>query len=238
MLSKVVSIGNRIDIVIKKARLEDADVSYPSKIYDIISNDRLVCAMPIHNNKLVLLATGTRFELYLYSTLGMYRCKAVISDRYKENNVYLFEVELLSEPEKHQRRQYYRMETLLDIKYKPFSEEEYEEYEQNGIISGTMEEKNYVNGTTVDISGGGMKFVSKEQLEPGVQLYCILTVNYLGIEYNIGIVGNILTSVSVINRSGFYEHRMEYMTINGNEREIIIKYIFEEERKKRKNRKA
>lgn len=242
MLSKVVSVGNRIDIVVAKEGQEDENenenVSYPSKICDIINDDRLACTMPVRSNKLVVLPNGMKFEMYLYSSMGMYKCMAMITDRYKENNIYLLEVELLSELEKYQRRQYYRLEVMLDIKYKKFTDDEYELYSNTGIISQSLDDRNYANGTTVDISGGGVKFVSHEQLSEDTNLYCVLKIVYLGIEYNIGIVGNIITSTSVLNRAGYYEHRMEYMTINSDEREIIIKYIFEEERKKRKNRKA
>ena len=44
----------------------------------------------------------------------------------------------------------------------------------------------------------------------------------------------VLTVLPVPNRSGLYEHRVEFVSISNVERESIIRYIFLEERKRRK----
>ena len=47
----------------------------------------------------------------------------------------------------------------------------------------------------------------------------------------------ILSSNKMINRQGFYEHRVQFRDIPKEEREAIIKFIFEEERRQRKREK-
>ena len=55
-------------------------------------------------------------------------------------------------------------------------------------------------------------------------------------EYNL--VGKILKLRELDNRPGEYEHRIQYVNIDMDVREEIIKYIFEEERKYRRREKA
>ena len=51
-------------------------------------------------------------------------------------------------------------------------------------------------------------------------------------EYNL--VGKILSARELDNKPGFYEYRLQYVNIDKEEREEIIRYIFQEERKNRK----
>ena len=47
-------------------------------------------------------------------------------------------------------------------------------------------------------------------------------------------MGKVLSSQKLENRENTYEHRVQYVDIDADVREEIIKYIFEEERKHRK----
>jgi c-di-GMP-binding flagellar brake protein YcgR len=51
-------------------------------------------------------------------------------------------------------------------------------------------------------------------------------------EYNL--IGKVLYSQELDARNGEYEHRLEYINVNKTDREEIIRFIFEEERKSRK----
>ncbi len=88
----------------------------------------------------------------------------------------------------------------------------------------------------VDISGGGLRFLSNHQYEPGSLIYinyCLLIKDKVK-EYNL--VGKVLAIKPSENRKGVYEHRVQYLNIGNEEREEIIRYIFEEERKHRSSK--
>ena len=76
-------------------------------------------------------------------------------------------------------------------------------------------------------------YLNGDQYEEGSLIYC----NYILItqkgpkEYNL--VGKVIESSKVDARQNTYEHRVQYVNMNANEREEIIRYIFEEERKNR-----
>ncbi|MDE6419627.1 MAG: PilZ domain-containing protein, partial [Lachnospiraceae bacterium] len=83
----------------------------------------------------------------------------------------------------------------------------------------------------VDISGGGLRFVANQKYDEVSLIYCkyYLTVNGMNKEYNL--VGKILHVSEIEKQKGNFEHRVQYINIDSAEREEIIRYIFEEERK-------
>ena len=52
------------------------------------------------------------------------------------------------------------------------------------------------------------------------------------------LVGRVLSVEELENRPGVYEHRVQYVNMDVDEREEIIKYIFNEERKNRHKEKG
>ena len=86
----------------------------------------------------------------------------------------------------------------------------------------------------VDISGGGIRFVSVNRFEEGMILYSIfrLPSRKVAEEYRVCI--KILKARELENRPDTYEYRAQYTIIDEDDREDIIRYIFEEERKNRK----
>ena len=65
--------------------------------------------------------------------------------------------------------------------------------------------------------------------------YCLL-INGENKVYNL--VGKVLSARELENRKGVFEHRVQYVNVDAAEREEIIKYIFDEERKNLKNHKT
>ena len=155
-------------------------------------------------------------------------------------------IKLRSEFEKLQRRQYYRMECLLQMEFCSLTEEEYDELlaQKSDFRSvpaqkdGTNENSGngrlrFYSGVALDISGGGIRFNSSHEAQPGD----IIALRIAFMEEEVRkiqiLFAKVLTVVPVQNRSGLFEHRVEYVSISNAERESIIRYIFLEERKRR-----
>ena len=83
----------------------------------------------------------------------------------------------------------------------------------------------------VDISGGGLRFISSQKYEPDNLLYCSYQLIRGTERKQYEVIGKVLSAKEVENRPGFFEHRVQYYDIDKEMREEIIKYIFEEERK-------
>jgi len=83
----------------------------------------------------------------------------------------------------------------------------------------------------VDISGGGLRFLSTQKYEPDSMIYCSYYLLKKGEKKQIEVVGKVLTVNELENRKGTYEHRVQYVNVDVDTREQIIQFIFEEERK-------
>lgn len=235
MLSKYVLPGEKVELqaVVKgtTAESESNKKVYYSKVFDVLSEERLEITMPMEKTKLILLPVDAEFDMYFYGKSGMFQCFARIIDRYKSNNVYILVLELTSNLRKFQRREYYRFSCALEMGTRVLEEEEVTaiERKQDRLVPGLPLERSVV----VDISGGGIRFVADRLYETGSLMYCKyqLVINGTVKDYNI--VGKVLSSYEIEKRPGEYEHRLQYINISEAEREEIIRYIFEEERRHR-----
>ena len=93
------------------------------------------------------------------------------------------------------------------------------------------------DSVVVDISGGGLRFVADYAYEVDSLIMCKyrLLIGKEEKEYNL--VGKVLAVKELENRPGSFEHRIQYLNMDTEEREEIIKYIFDEERRTLRNQK-
>lgn len=236
MLSKFITEGDKIDMqAVVRGTSENTgeQKTYYSSVYEILSEDTMEIMMPIENTKLILLPVDTEYDMVFYGQTGLYQCFARIIDRYKSNNVYILVVELTSNLRKYQRRDYYRFSCALEMGARTLEEEEIQAVEEKGPLElqpGLPLKRSVI----VDISGGGLRFMSDQRYEPGSLVYCSYYLLKSGQKKRYEIVGKVLAVKQLENKPGTYEHRVEYYNLDVNVREEIIKYIFEEERKSRK----
>ncbi|MCR5302090.1 MAG: flagellar brake protein [Lachnospiraceae bacterium] len=235
MISKYIQVGNKIDIEsIKKTTGELGEITrktYRSEVYDIESEDIIKIAMPMEQSKIVLLPVDAEYSLCFYTPQGLYQCLARVVERYKSNSLFVLSMELETDLQKYQRREYYRLNKVLDMKSKVI--EDNERSEGMAKLQFIDTDLTFDNGTMVDISGGGARFISKVQYAEGslIRFVFSLFVNGQVTEYKL--VGKVLNSSPIENREDEYENRIQFVNMVNDDRESIIKYIFEEERKMR-----
>ncbi len=83
----------------------------------------------------------------------------------------------------------------------------------------------------VDISGGGIRFISSERFDENTRIFICYQLPQRGSPKDYRIIGQILKTRELENKQGSFEHRVKYTNIDEDDREDIIHYIFEEERK-------
>ncbi len=241
MLSKYVKLGDKLELETIDNSKEQNELSekknYRSQVYDIISEDQIKIAMPMEQGRVILLPVDGEYNICFYTQSGLYQCLARVIDRYKSDNIFVLVMELTTDLRKYQRREYYRLNCVLDMKARSV--------EPNENLHLPMEQVHFLdtditfsNGTMVDISGGGARFISKVQYPKGsnIQFAFSLFVNGNLTEYKL--LGRILYSEELASRPGAFEHRIQFINIMNDERESIIKFIFEEERKIRRREKG
>lgn len=240
MLTKYVTPGDRIDITAihkgddraGKGREKRSAKVYQSQIYDILSEDKLEITMPMEKTRLVLLPIDSEYELFFYTKNGMYQGAARITDRYKSNNVYLIAMELVSNLNKYQRREFYRLNCAMDLNIRVMTEEEETAEREYAVACDTTIPMDKAIG--VDISGGGVRCVGRNRYEENAYVYVQFFLNQQGKLKEYMLAGIVLHVNEIESRPGEYEYRVKFENVSAKDQEEIIRYIFDEERKYRK----
>lgn len=241
MIEQYVYLGQRVELetvtrIIADGQPQQLKKVYSSKVFDILSAERLEILMPYEQRKLVLLPVDTEYTMYFYVENGIFECSARIVDRYKTSNTFILVVEILTPLRKYQRREYYRYNCALELETREISEEE-RSLLDTPVIEFVQElplEKSMI----VDISGGGLRFISTQRYKEGTLLYCKYNLPDNEEQKIYEIVGRVLHVIPVEKRPGCFEHRIQYHNIDNRKREEIIRYIFEQERKNLKKNKG
>lgn len=241
MLSEYVVPGNKIEIrtVSQGEYIEEVEKKrkvYYSQVFDVLSEERLEVLLPMEKSRLISLPVNMEYDLYFFTEAGLFRCNANALDVYKSNNNFVLLFETISEPKKFQRREYYRLDCAVEMYSRLLEREEISAVVRNDDF--LAKELPLKKGVAVDISGGGIRFVGNYTYERGDLIYC---------RYNLGggerpktytLVAKILFISDVEDKKDVREYRAQYINMDTTEREEIIRFIFEEERKRRKRRKG
>lgn len=237
MLSNFVTEGSKIELQAvdwsADGQPDPLRKVYYSEVYGILSEDSMEITMPMEKTKLILLPVDSEFNMVIQQDNNLYECIVRIIDRYKSNNVYLLVVELTSNLRKYQRREYYRFSCALEMVARPLQEEEIQAMEDDlpyTLTPGLPLKRSII----VDISGGGLRFLSTQYYEPDSLLYISYQLLVDGENKRYDITGKVLSAKELENRPGTFEHRVQYYDMSESTREEIVKYIFQEERKNRR----
>ena len=237
MLADYIAPGNRVELKATGKMWMDDDARtkqiYTSKVMDVTSDDRIEVLMPFVKGRLVLLPVDGEYSLCFYSNKGLYQCFSRIVDRYRTDNMYVLVLDLTSELSKLQRREYYRFSCALELHTRAFSEDELKAVKNNWDFL-VNKDKPLQKAVIVDISGGGLRFVSNFQFEEGNTIYCTYQLPGYYNNKNFEMISTVLKLQELENKPGLFEHRIKYIHIDEDAREDIIHFIFDEERKIRK----
>ncbi len=240
MLTDYIVPGDKIELTEKSSEEKvnkDGVISrkvYRTRIYDISSEDEIKVNMPMDKDKLILLPVDGEYDLCFYTANGLYQCYGRVSDRYKSNNIYVLCLELTSPLKKFQRREYYRLNCILNMKCRKMDDEEYAMVNELNSVQFINTDLTLQNGTIVDISGGGARFISKEKFPNDSKILFKFSLPGAKEPIEYEVVGRVLICEETENMKGLYQNHVQFIKIDTDQRESIIRYIFEEERRKRK----
>ncbi|MDR1705612.1 MAG: flagellar brake protein [Clostridiales bacterium] len=201
----------------------DSEYSYVSQVEDILGKEDILAAVPISKGRLAKLPTGIRFQYVIHAKQGMILFAGKITDYFQENNNFFMQVHFLNNGEIMQRREFYRFACYLPFAFASVSDDDDDADQYMSI--GSMS-----RGEIRDLSGGGMKFVSNEELSDNSKVRCALD---LGTDLIIT-VGKVLGHSDAKDRNFKYEYRLIFVGILQTDQERIIKYIFNEQRRQLK----
>lgn len=248
MHTAIIEVGNKIDIRIVN-QIENAKTTgepphiYKSQLLDFFENGDIEISMPSENGQIRLLPLGLRYELVFYTKSGLYRGYGEVKERYKTDNRFMLRVALHTPLNKYQRREYYRLNCAMEAAFYIINKE-IAMLEHTDEIETALRESEEAAGEKMsayvrDISGGGMRFVTDVELPEDSYILVYIRLGEKAQDAVYPIVGRVISSGKVEDvTSAKYEQRVEFILKDSRVREDIIRFIFKEERKARRNRKG
>ena len=247
MKKQVIQIGDKVEMCKTgiQSKLEGTiKKQYVSQVLDYMDGRQIKLSMPMESGRIIPLSIGENYEVCFYTDNGLFQSVVEIKDRYKEENLYVMIGEFTADLEKCQRRQYYRLEQIIDINYRCYTKEEEtleKRLTENNFTSEEVrinckkildEFKNkWLMATITDISGGGVRFNSNTLHKSNALLFLRIPIEQNGECQILELKGEVVKSTTLENRRDFYETRVKFIDIDKDEREQIVKFIFAQERK-------
>ena len=234
VLSKYAVPGGEIELKAIGREKEPEDSrkrrSHRSQVLKVLTESRVEVAMPIEDGKLILLPVDGEYDMYFYGDNVVYQCNARVTDRYRFNGQYVLVMDLTSNLRNYQRREYYRFSCALEMDSRQLGEEEIAIAAQEELLPALPLKSSVI----VDISGGGLRFVAYYAYEVNSLILCKYHLQFEGREKEYRLVGKVLAVNELEKEPGVFDHRVQYVNVDPQDREEIIQYIFDEARKTHK----
>jgi c-di-GMP-binding flagellar brake protein YcgR len=241
LLSELTRLGDKIDIQLiqqlemqERGELTGTIRTYKSSVFDYISDTEMEISMPTENGRMVLFQIGLRCKLLFYTKKGLYTCNATVQKRYKKENFFVLAMQQTSKLIKFQRREFFRIDCMIKIRYVPITPEVAALNSTEDLFMEIQKEEyidKYRDAVTLDLSGGGMRFSSDESLP--VDSFVVTKIRLSGehmdqLNY---LATKIVASTQMDNGSGKYINRGQFLFKSLRDREDIVRYVFDEERR-------
>lgn len=233
-ISAYITPGDKIDINFLH---QHNGKTYKSSVFDFLNDTELEISMPTDGGKMVMFNIGFECQLYFYTSRGLFTCEAVVTNRYKRDNFYLLSVKIKTALKKFQRREFFRLECLIDFAYYKIPDE-VAKLETTEELFEEIANPEYIEhkklARTKDLSGGGCRFTTMESLEIGSKILIVIRLANEKIDHMFYLVTDIIACDPVEKMPDLWIARGKFEFKNIKDRDLIIRYVFEEDRMNRK----
>ena len=226
--------------------------AFKTKIFNLYDDRTIDIVMPLKDGAMVVLQNDKDFSVIVSNKKNFYQFECHSLGRRKEGTFAVITVRVVGEVTKLQRRDSFRMDASLDVGIRKLDEKTAQTVYRSDNSSRFITSF----GVTLNISAGGVKFISNEEFEKSDIIFMeIVFPNPFDEEDGSGIVfgprrdggiserqGNkdtflycLFTVVECVkNDRGYFETRGFFSEIDKKDREKIVRYVFLLERRLRK----
>lgn len=210
-LNDFFKIGNKIQVISKERNTKTEYISQIAGVY----NEFLDIFNPIYKGSLVYFRDGESVKIIIPKKEGVYEFDTVVLEKRYEK-ISIIRLKAVSELKKTQRRGYYRLKLTRTIKIKKSNDNDNEN-------SG-----NYHEAILSDISGGGALFFAKLEMSLNDLVGLEIKIDEKNILFLKGIIKRKMFN---IEKSFLFEYGVEFKNMKRSDRDTLIKFIFNEQRK-------
>ena len=163
----LLSIGDKVDLYLGTGPV------YLSKLEDITQSGNLLVSIPTYQGVPVNIKEGQGFQLYFYRTNGRYRVNVKMNGYVKDGHIRLMELKPLSDPQRQQRRDPFRLP--IDLKVLVTNIEETENKSITEDVSGSDKTEQV---SSINLSATGIAIASRHQYSLGDRVNLQIYLNW------------------------------------------------------------
>jgi len=198
-------IGERIELK------TDEEETYYSKVQDILSDNHFVITVPAFQGRDWAAFIGNKGEIRYYRTDAQYRFVAEVKRRYKQRQLRLLEMQIVSPIERIQRRKFFRLQIIRPVKFRVLEAQE-----------------EFYEGFTIDVSAGGLSLRTTYPVPLDSIVECLLPGKD---DEEINVKGRVIRVESESEPETPYEIAVDYEDMPERIRKQIIQFIYHEQRR-------
>lgn len=209
MLLSQLRLGKGIYVSIFNEKYPKGSTDFPSQIVDIINESEIIISALFYKGNAINLCMGDRVRVTFTHENGLFTFDGETTEIISEEGLLFYKLVLYDSIQRLQRREYFRITINIPLIYQMIKEDK----------------EVYGKGITKDISGGGVRFVCSNKLDDGDKINV-----FVNLEPNIelAVLAKVIRCVQVEAKK--YETCIEFITLDYNQRENLIKYIFDMQR--------
>ncbi|MCR5250829.1 MAG: flagellar brake protein [Lachnospiraceae bacterium] len=236
-MEKILKPGVPLELVGHKYKLDDAEAQekkMASSVYDVKDGSHISITNPVIRSRLIPLHAGERYNAFFFAS-KIYNAPISVVKSRTEGNFRIVDVVLTGSLLKYERREYFRLETSFPLRYLVLTPENAQAFRaatQNGTL---LQMDGFRNATTIDISGGGVRFTSDAEINKDAMVITHLVAHSpSGQKKNYIFLGKVVRTGLLNDQRGHYDHRMQFVDMKQEAREEFVRFIFEWERERLK----
>ena len=210
-------VGGKVELFKKSRRIKENGETKEMLVSQImdINDETIICTMPSRQGKMIVLEVGTLIEAFFYTGNYIYKLRP--------------ETALV----KFQRREFYRLKCTIDADIIPLTDEERKIFDVTGKLPDNFvmpEDK----GIIVDISGGGLRLFSKKQYDADSIVNVSFPIQVGDRSRYMKLMAKVVMSMRNQNSDSVYDSRLQFVNMQKEDTEDIVKYVFAQQRMIRK----
>jgi len=228
---RLVSIGDKIEI---SEIGKNEDKWYKSKIVDMPNIDgkkTLSIYVPSSGNgQPFVMQPNEKYALVVHARDYLIKFTCCFEGYLREETNYFVVIKILDEGIKLQRREFFRFTCMLAMKFSAM-------YTGNNEAAKLLQNSGYSvmhNGIIRDIGGGGIRFITNEELEIDSLIQCTIMLGNTAML----IKGKILDKQYMPKSSLKFQYRAIFLDVSQATQDEIVNFIFAEQRKQKKFKQA
>ncbi|MFV0519763.1 MAG: flagellar brake protein [Lachnospirales bacterium] len=214
-MKEFIEIGSSIELSL--VRDNKPVRTYKSKVESPENPNAILVQVPSVNGQLVKLPVSNSYEMIVYADAKLIKFKVHLTGYEKQDGFMYCVLKLLDKGEKVQRREYFRYVVQIPFSYitKKSNEANYNVWELDA-------------GLIKDIGGGGIRFASNTTHDKDdiLMVYVALYDSLFVAECKI-----LFIDPTPEGSSFRHQYRVQFIDTFETEREIIVQYIFNEQRR-------